>query len=599
MSDTDRLLLSGNEAVALGAWQAGCRLASAYPGTPSSEIVPALLRWADKLGGHVYAEWSVNEKVALEVASGASMAGARAMVTMKHVGLNVAADPFFTLAYTGVEAGLVVLVADDPHMHSSQNEQDTRIYARHAGVPMLEPADSQEACDFGRLAFELSERFDTPVLIRMTTRVSHSQSTVRAMVGRQEREPGGAPLNPQKYTMIPAYARARHRLQLDRLAEVTAWAEETTINRIETGEGKVGFLTAGIAYEYLREILPQAPVLKLGLSYPLPVEKLRRFREGLDRLIVIEELEPFLYEQVRALGVEAERLPDAYRLGELTPARLAVGLREIGVESETAEEATCTEEPTEDLPPRPPVLCPGCPHRGVFYTLSKLKTLVTGDIGCYTLGTLEPLRALHTCLCMGAGLSQAHGVSKATEGGQKVVAVIGDSTFTHTGIPALLNAVYNRGSFVAVILNNRTTAMTGGQEHPGTGRNLMGQEAPSLDFARLAEALGVELVLKLPAEDLSSLEAGLKQALAQEGLSVVIVEGPCVLQYRVRGDVFGVDGEICAGCGMCLRLGCPALVAEEHDDRQWPRVDETLCTGCGLCAQVCPKKALAPVSSRR
>ncbi len=597
MGQTKRFFLSGNEAAALGAWQAGCQIAAAYPGTPSSEVVPAFVAWAKRLGGQVYAEWSVNEKVAVEVASGAAMAGARAMAVMKHVGLNVAADPLFTLAYTGAEAGLVVVVADDPQMHSSQNEQDSRIYARHAGVPVLDPADSQEACDFTRLAFGLSEQVDLPVLVRLTTRVSHSRALVSTDASRQEKKATGAPINPRKYTMIPAHARERHVSQQQRLARVRRWAESAEVNRSERGSGDVGFIAVGVAYQYLRELLPDATVFKLGMSWPLPAEALRRFCSGLERVIVVEELEPFVYEQVSAIGIQAEPLPEAYRLGELTAGRLAEALGQMGVNVPAERVPRLRPMPAdapaeEDIPARPPALCPGCPHRTVFYALRELKVYVTGDIGCYTLGTLEPLSALHTCLCMGAGINQAHGIIKATGRRQKVVAVIGDSTFTHMGMPGLLNAVYNSGDIVVVVLDNRTTAMTGGQDHPGTGRTLMGEPAPALDFARLAEALGAGFVKTVPAADLNGVETALREAIEFEGPAVVIIEGPCALQYGLRKPPFAVDAATCIACGACLRLGCPAISAQERDRKRWPQIDALLCVGCGLCAQVCPTGAI-------
>jgi indolepyruvate ferredoxin oxidoreductase alpha subunit len=585
-----RRLLSGNEAIALGAWEAGCAFGSGYPGTPSSEILPALQRLAVEAGGGCYCEWSVNEKVAIEAASGASMTGARCLVTMKHVGLNVAADPFMALAYTGVGGGLVVVSADDPGLHSSQNEQDNRFLARLAGVPMLEPSDSQEAYDLTRLAFALSERFDTPVLLRTTTRVNHSRSVVTAAGAREVRQVGRAEKNPRKYVMIPAYAHERHEALMARLAALRAWAEDCEVNRAEDGPGDVAFVTSGVAYQYLREVLPEAPVLKLGLSFPLPAEAVRRFARG-RRLIAAEELEPFLAEQVAALGVPVEALPEEYRVGEMTPTRMAAALREMGVAVEAAAEVPT---PVENLPARPPVLCPGCPHRTVFAVLRRLGVLVTGDIGCYTLGTLPPLGALHTCLCMGAGISQAHGIARATDGAQPVVAVIGDSTFAHAGLPALANLVYNQAKAVVVILDNSTTAMTGGQDHPGTGRTLAGGEAPAMDFAAVASAMGVGLVRVADARDLKAVRAALDEALAHDGPAVVVARAPCVLVHRVRQRPCRVDAALCVACGACLQLGCPAIEGEEVEGKLWPRIDELACTGCGLCAEVCPKGAISP-----
>jgi indolepyruvate ferredoxin oxidoreductase alpha subunit len=592
MSDvavSQRLLLSGNEAVALGAWEAGCTFGSGYPGTPSSEILPALLDLRARRGGNVYCEWSVNEKVALEAASGACMTRARCLVTMKHVGLNVAADPFFTLAYTGVEGAVVIVSADDPGLHSSQNEQDNRFFARHAGVPMLEPADSQEAYDFARLAFRLSEEFDTPVLLRLTTRVSHSRSPVVSSGERTEPEVVAAPKSWAKYVMVPANARTRHEVMLDRLERLSVWAESAPVNRLDPGEGDVAFVSAGIAYQYLREVMPSAPVLKLGMTYPLPEGLVHASAAG-RRLIAVEELEPYLAEQLAFLGYVVESLPPDLRLGELTPARLASALARMDVP--VAHAPAAPPEPLPDLPSRPPVLCPGCSHRPVFHVLKRMGLLVTGDIGCYTLGALPPLSSLHTCLCMGAGVSQAHGISRALDGRQPVVAVIGDSTFAHAGLPALANMVYNRSNAVVLILDNRTTAMTGGQDHPGTGRTLMGEDTRAMDFIAVAQAMGVEFARRVNAFDIKSVRATIEEALAHDGPAVVVTEGPCALLYRIRSDPYEVDEQTCTACGLCLQLGCPAIQGEEREGKVWPLIDTLLCTGCGLCAEVCSRDAI-------
>lgn len=586
-----KMILSGNEAVALGAWQAGCRFAAAYPGTPSSEILPALQQCRARLGGDLYAEWSVNEKVALEVAVGASLAGARSLVAMKHVGLNVAADPFFTLAYTGVEAGLVVVTADDPGMHSSQNEQDNRYYASHAHVPLLEPSDSQEACDFTRLAIEMSEACDLPVLLRLTTRVAHSRTVVEFEAAQSTRAPTGAPVNPAKYVMLPGYAKGRRATLEARIEAAGEWGLREDITREVAGEGPVGFIASGMGYQHVREVLPEAPVLKLGMPYPLPAERVREFAARLNRVIVVEELEPFLLERVLAAGLAVEGLPSELRVGELTPTRLAAGLAAMGVEVGERWHRSVA-EPMGGLPSRPPVLCPGCAHRYVFTALARHKVFVAGDIGCYTLAALPPLCGMHTCLAMGAGISQAHGIAKAMEGKQPVVAVIGDSTFTHAGLPALLNAIYNHSNMTVLVLDNRSTAMTGGQDHPGTGLTLSGEASAPFDFAAVARAMGVESVHEAAVGDHAGIDEALARAIAFEGPSLVVVTGPCPLRYGALAAPYTVDPEECIACNECLRLGCPAISVPGDSDGK-PAIDEALCTGCGLCAKTCPVGAIS------
>jgi indolepyruvate ferredoxin oxidoreductase, alpha subunit len=569
----DKVLLSGNEAMARGAWEAGVDFGSGYPGTPSSEILPALA----ELGvGHV--EWSVNEKCALEAAVGASLAGARALVTMKHVGLNVAADPFFTLAYTGVKGGLVVVSADDPDMQSSQNEHDSRHYARAAQVPMLEPADSQEAADFVRQAYELSEEYDLPVLLRATTRVCHSHTPVS--FGPRENITRGYELvkEPEKYVMIPGYARKRNALRLEHWHELMALAETTEFNRVEKGDERLGIVCSGVAYQYAKEVVPEASFFKIGMTWPLPRARLHEFAAGVERLVVVEESGPFLAHALRALGLSVEHSPATLALGELSPGRVAGAI--VGEERQGPRGDS-------DLPPRPPVLCPGCPHRAVFVALRKLKCFVTGDIGCYTLGTLPPLSALHTCLCMGAGIGQAHGINTVF-GETRSVAVIGDSTFIHSGITGLINIAYNGSKSVVVILDNATTAMTGGQEHPATGRTLSGKPARKLSLEGLCRAAGIDNVVVVDPVNLANVETALQEALASDGPAVVIARRPCVLLSRERSAPYSIDAEVCVECGQCLGLGCPAISSE--DGR--PVIDAGLCTGCGLCAQVCPTDAI-------
>ena len=573
------VLLSGNEAIARGAWEAGVRVGSGYPGTPSSEILPALNELPD-----VYCEWSVNEKVALEVAAGASIAGARVLVTMKHVGVNVAADPLFTMSYTGVEGGLVIISADDPSMHSSQNEQDNRNYARAAKVPMLQPASSQEAHDMTMRAFEISEQFDTPVFVRPVTRVCHSDGLVE--VGERQEQPlrGEMEKQPEKYVMVPAHARKRRLAMAERTRRLIEFAEQTDLNREEMGDTSLGIIAAGIAYEYAKEAFPEASFLKLGLVWPLPPEKIRQFAEKVDTLYVVEELDPFFTEQILAMGIEVEQIDDSFRIGELTPMR---------VRQMIAGDDLPDTEPEEGLPPRPPTLCAGCPHRSVFAALRKLKAYVTGDIGCYTLGTLPPLQAMHTTLCMGAGVNQAHGIQKVRGHEVPVVAVIGDSTFTHSGITGLVNIAYNAGVSTVVIVDNRTTAMTGGQVHPGLGVTLSGLPGRELDFEKLSRAIGVEDVRVVDPYEMEKTEQALQEAMDNPEPSVVIARRACVLQVRERHPAPVLDVDACIHCGQCIRIGCPALFdASGEGEPTLPEINTALCTGCTMCVQVCPVDAL-------
>jgi indolepyruvate ferredoxin oxidoreductase, alpha subunit len=576
---SNAVLLSGNEAIARGAWEAGVRVGSGYPGTPSSEILPALNELPD-----VYCEWSVNEKVALEVAAGASIAGARTLVTMKHVGVNVAADPLFTMSYTGVEGGLVIISADDPSMHSSQNEQDNRNYARAAKVPMLQPATSQEAHDMTMQAFEISEEFDTPVFVRPVTRICHSDGLVEVGERRDVELRGEMAKQPQKYVMVPAHARKRRLVMAERTRKIVEFAEETDLNREEKGDTSLGIIAAGVAYEYAKEVFPEASFLKLGLVWPLPPEMIRQFAEKVDRLFVIEELDPFFTEQILAMGIDVEPVDDSFRIGELTPMRV----RQMIAGEDLPETA-----PDEDLPPRPPTLCAGCPHRSVFIALRKLKAYVTGDIGCYTLGTLPPLEAMHTTLCMGAGVNQAHGIQKVRGHEAPVVAVIGDSTFTHSGITGLVNITYNAGVSTVVIVDNRTTAMTGGQVHPGLGVTLSGLPGKELDFEKLARAVGVEDVRVVDPYEMEETEQALREAMDNPEPSVVIARRACVLQVRERRPAPELDVETCIHCGKCIRIGCPALFdASAEDEPTLPEINTALCTGCTMCVQVCPVDAL-------
>lgn len=580
-------LLSGNEAVARGTFEAGVKLASAYPGTPSTEILETI---ADEYPS-IYAQWSPNEKVAFEVGIGASLGGGRTLVAMKHVGLNVAADPLMTFAYTGVGAGFVIVSADDPEMHSSQNEQDNRFFAKFAQIPFLEPSDSQEAKDFVLKAFEISEEFDTPVMLRLTTRISHSKGIVK------ENEPVVPPeerfkRDMQKYVMIPSNARKRHAVLAERLERLRRFSEQTELNRIENNGSDIGIITGGIAYQYAKDNLPEADYFKIGFGFPLPIEKIREFAASHKEVLVIEELEPYYEETINAAGIEVEGKKYFSKLGELSPYKVGMGLKEAGL----IDEARGSEIEPEDLFPRPPVLCPGCPHRGVFMALKKVGVAVTGDIGCYTLSVLPPLGIMDTCICMGASIGSAIGMDKVKGHEKGVVAVIGDSTFLHSGITGLLDAVYNKSNITVIILDNRITAMTGGQEHPGTGRTLMGEEAKRVDFVELCKALGVESVREADAYDYKGTISIIKEEVKKEGPSVIITSRPCVLMpKRIMDKPYTVILDLCNGCSACFRIGCPAIsTSKELTKKKRPKavIDPALCTGCTLCAQVCKPEAI-------
>lgn len=567
-------LLSGNEAIAQGAWEAGVLVGAGYPGTPSTEILENLVR---KPG--VRCEWAPNEKVALEVGIGASAGGARALVTMKHVGLNVAADPLMTAAYTGVGAGLVIVVADDPGMHSSQNEQDSRHWGPFAHVPVLEPSDSADARAVVAEAFALSERLDLPVIVRSTTRLSHGKGLV-AEAERVEARPPEYVRAPGKWVMMPGNAKVR-RVDLDRrLAKARAESESFPLTAEELRDTSLGVICSGVVYEHVREALPDASTLKLGMTFPLPEERIRSFASKVDRLVVVEELDPYLRTAVAALGIALEDV-DVPHIGELTPDIIAEAFgaspREI-------------REPMDDLPPRPPMLCPGCPHRGVFVALRALDAVVTGDIGCYTLGALPPLSAMDTCVCMGASIGMAHGFELADpEGAPPVVAVIGDSTFAHSGITGLLDMVYNGGNATVVILDNRVTAMTGHQDNPFTGRTLAGDPAPEIDIEGLVRALGVGDARTVDPNLLKPTETALREAIAHKGVSVVIAKAPCILLAREHDEPYGVEEDKCNSCGECVRLGCPAI---SRNRVSRARIDASLCVGCRQCVQVCRKGAI-------
>jgi len=569
-------LLSGNEAIARGAYEAGVRVAAAYPGTPSTEILENIVNYPE-----IYAEWSPNEKVALEVGIGASIAGARVLVAMKHVGVNVAADPLMTVAYTGVNGGLVLVSADDPGMHSSQNEQDNRFFAKFAQIPLLEPSDSQEAKDMLKIAYTISEKFDTPVLLRTTTRVAHSKSLVE-LENREEVTLKDYEKNAKKYVMLPAFARLRHPLVEERREKLRQYNESSQLNRVEKGSRKIGVITSGVAYQYVKEALPEASVLKLGMTYPLPKKLISEFVKSVETCYVIEELEPFLEEQLKAWGLKVIGKEVFSRIGELSPEIIA---QKLGRQAQAEVAAGGT---TEAIPVRPPVLCPGCPHRAVFYTLKKLDLIVTGDIGCYTLGATSPLTSMDTCICMGASIGMAHGMEKARgkEFAKRVVAVIGDSTFIHSGITGLVNMVYNSGVSTVLILDNGTTAMTGHQDHPGTGVTLGKKQVRSVDFVALVKALGVERVQTVDPYDLKAVEKAIQTEVEAEEPSVIIFKRPCVLlKGKEPKGCAWVDTEICLNCTECSKLGCLSLVYKREG--YTPDVNTTLCNGCGLCAKAC------------
>ncbi|HEX7620790.1 MAG TPA: indolepyruvate ferredoxin oxidoreductase subunit alpha [Anaerolineales bacterium] len=585
-------MLSGNEAVARGMWEAGVAVASAYPGTPSTEILENFA-----LFPNVYAEWAPNEKVAVDVAVGAAYAGHRGMAVMKHVGLNVAADSFMYASMTGVEGGLVIVTSDDPAMHSSQNEQDNRTFAKFGRVPCLEPSDSQEAKDMVGVAFELSERFDTPVLLRLTTRICHSASAVD--LGERislDAEPRKFPRNPAKYVMVPGNAVKRHPIIEQRIREIAVFAESFPYNRLEPGGSTLGIITCGVAYEYAKEVFPEASILRLGLTWPLPENIIRQFANSVERLIVIEELDPFIEEAVRLMGISVEGKSIFPITGEFDPRLVREAAIGAGILPQSAH-VPLPDLETGLLPGRPPVLCPGCPHRPTFYILNKLKVPVNGDIGCYTLALFPPLSAIHTCGCMGAGIGVAHGAAKAGSP-EHHVAVIGDSTFFHTGITALVNVVYNHSPVTTVILDNRITGMTGHQENPGTGHTLLGQETVQILLEPLVLALGVQHVKTVPGYDVKAIEKALKEYIKLDEPSVLIVVEPCALlpDVRKRWMPLEVLADECNGCTLCFRIGCPAILKSEELDEKTQRpkalIDASMCTGCEVCAQICPREAI-------
>lgn len=579
-------ILSGNEAIARGAWEAGCTVAAAYPGTPSTEILENISTYKE-----IYSEWAPNEKVALEVASGASIGGARSLTAMKHVGLNVAADPLFTIAYEGVNGGLIIVTADDPGMHSSQNEQDNRYYAKAAKIAMLEPSDSQEAKDYIKAAFDISEKFDTAVLFRITTRIAHSKGLVE-LNDREEKGVKPYVKDVKKYVMIPAHARAKHVEVEDRLNRLKDYSNSCDLNRIEKGSGNIGIITSGISYQYAKEVFGDtASYLKIGMSYPLPDKMIKEFAESVDKLYIIEENEPFLETHVKAMGIECTGKDIIPICGELNPDIIRKALEPGREENQYSVDVK--------VPSRPPVLCPGCPHRGIYYAVSKHKDIIaTGDIGCYTLGMVPPLGVTDTCICMGASISGGIGIQKAhmMAGREaKIFAFIGDSTFFHSGITGLIDAVYNNSPIVVCILDNSITAMTGHQDNPGTGRNAMGEVAAVIDIESVVKALGIKNIRIVDPYDLKSTEEAVKEAHDSSELFVIITKRPCALIKEVqkeRANIYcrTIDDK-CKKCKACLKTGCPAL--SYRDGRII--MDRAACNGCGLCMQVCKFDAIERV----
>ena len=571
-----KMIMLGNEAIARGAYEAGVKVSSAYPGTPSTEISEYLVQYRDD----VYEEWAPNEKVATEVAVGASLAGVRAMACMKHVGLNVAADPLYSVSYMGVNGGLVIVVADDPGLYSSQNEQDTRMVARAAQIPVIEPSDSAEAKDYFKMAFELSEQFDRPFIFRTTTRLAHSQGLVEL----QERvvpEDKVYEKNIQKNVMMPGNAKVRHIEIEKRNLELAEAANTLPINRVEMNDTKIGVITSGIPYQYVKEAMPEASVLKLGMVNPLPRKLIEDFASKVDTLYIVEELDPVIEEQVKSWGINAVGKEILTVQGEYSAnmLRKAILKQDLDIKEPAA------------APGRPPILCPGCPHRSVFYTLNKLKMHAAGDIGCYTLGAVAPLSVIDTTMCMGSSISTLHGMenAKGKDYIKNWVAVIGDSTFMHTGVNSLMNMVYNKATGTVIILDNSTTGMTGHQDHAATGKTLQGDPTYAISIPGICKAMGVKNVYEINAFDLPLLEKTIKEEVAKDEISVIITKTPCVLLDKRKKPLYVAHEDKCKKCGMCMKPGCPAMTKNADGTIH---IDDTMCTGCGLCKDLCKFDAI-------
>ena len=567
----EKVIMLGNEAIARGAYEAGVKVSSAYPGTPSTEISEYLVQYRDD----VYEEWAPNEKVATEVAVGASIAGVRSMACMKHVGLNVAADPLYSVSYMGVNGGLVLVVADDPGLYSSQNEQDTRMVARAAQIPVIEPSDSAEAKDFFKVAFELSEKFDRPFIFRTTTRLAHSQGLVE-LCERENVEDKEYVKNVQKNVMMPGNAKQRH-IEIERLnKELAETANTLPINKVEMNDTKIGVITSGIPYQYVKEALPEASVLKLGMVNPLPRKLIEDFAEKVDTLYIVEELDPVIETQVKSWGIQAIGKEIFTVQGEYSANMLRKAILKQELELKESAKA----------PGRPPILCPGCPHRSVFFVLNRLKMHAAGDIGCYTLGAVAPLSVIDTTMCMGSSISTLHGMEKA-KGKEYIknwVAVIGDSTFMHTGVNSLMNMVYNKATGTVIIMDNSTTGMTGHQDHAATGKTLQGDPTYAIDIPALCRAIGVKNVIEVNAFDIEKLEQVVKEEVAKDEVSVIITKTPCVLLSKKKKPLYVAHADKCKKCGMCMKPGCPAMTKNEDGT---VHIDDTMCTGCGLCDSLC------------
>jgi len=590
-----KVLLSANEAVAWAAAKAGCAVASAYPGTPSTEILENVAKFKDT----IYCEWAVNEKVGMEVAVGASIAGARALTAMKHVGLNVAMDPLMTYTYVGANGGLVIVVCDDPGMHSSQNEQDSRNLVKFARAPLFEPSDSQEAFDMVQAAFEVSEQFQVPAFVRLTTRTSHTSTVVDVGADfapkKRERKPYAKDI--KRYIPVPMFARPQRLQAQARTEALRAFACEVPFNRMDAGDTRLGIITSGIAYQYVKEVFPEYAVLKLGLSNPLPRDLIKAFAAKVEKLLVIEELDPVLEEQIRALGISVLSHETELNMMEMNPMRLMALRKEVLGDPAPAGQPP-PPAPVAGLPTRPPVLCAGCSHRGVFYMLAKLGATVTGDIGCYTLGAFPPLNAMDTTICMGACIGNAFGMEKAGLPG-RTCAIIGDSTFFHSGLTGILNVLYNGGQTTTVVLDNRITGMTGHQENPGSGKTLCGTAAPVTDIAEVAKGIGFTYVVKVDAYDLEALESVLAKALDATEPSVVVAYGPCLISAKLQNaKTYAVDPGKCKACGLCFKLGCPAIERAEAvaDGKRFKaKIAPAQCSGCSLCAQLCKFDAVTKI----